>query len=135
MVPVTARSAEVVLKVVSGTLREAGLALGATQWQTVRRVVLPTARPGLATSLILGIARIVGETAPLLIVSGASSFLNRDPFHNPMNSLPLFIFAAVRSGQPLFIQRGYGAAALLLALVLVLFSVTRFLARARQGTR
>ncbi|HET6271060.1 MAG TPA: phosphate ABC transporter permease PstA [Arthrobacter sp.] len=135
MVPVTARSAEVVLKVVSGTLREAGLALGASQWQTVRRVVLPTARPGLATSLILGIARIVGETAPLLIVSGASSFLNRDPFHNPMNSLPLFIFAAVRSGQPLFIQRGYGAAALLLALVLVLFSVTRFLARTRQGTR
>jgi phosphate transport system permease protein len=135
MVPVTARSAEVVLKVVSGTLREAGLALGASQWQTVRRVVLPTARPGLATALILGIARIVGETAPLLIVSGASTFFNHDLFHNPMNSLPLFIFAAVRSGQPLFIQRGYGAAALLLALVLVLFSVTRFLARSRRGTR
>jgi phosphate transport system permease protein len=135
MVPVTARSAEVVLKVVSGSLREAGLALGASQWQTVRRVVLPTARSGLATALILGIARITGETAPLLIVSGASSFFNKDPLHNTMNSLPLFIFAAVRSGEPRFIQRGYGAAAVLLALVLVLFSVTRFLARSRQETR
>jgi phosphate transport system permease protein len=135
MVPVTARSAEVVLKVVSGSLREAGLALGASQWQTVRRVVLPTARSGLATALILGIARITGETAPLLIVSGASSFFNKDPLHNTMNSLPLFIFAAVRSGEPLFIQRGYGAAAVLLALVLVLFSVTRFLARNRQESR
>jgi phosphate transport system permease protein len=135
MVPITARSAEVVLKVVSSSLREAGLALGASQWETVRRVVLPTALPGLATSLILGIARIVGETAPLLIVTGASTFFNHNPLHNPMNSLPLFIFAAVRSGEPLFIQRAYGAAALLLALVLVLFSITRFLARARTGTR
>jgi phosphate transport system permease protein len=135
MVPVTARSAEVVLKVVSGSLREAGLALGASQWQTVRRVVLPTARSGLATALILGIARITGETAPLLIVSGASSFFNKDPLHNTMNSLPLFIFSAVRSGEPLYIQRGYGAAAVLLALVLVLFSVTRFLARNRQESR
>jgi phosphate transport system permease protein len=135
MVPITARSAEVVLKVVSSSLREAGLALGASQWQTVRRVVLPTALPGLATSLILGIARIVGETAPLLIVTGASTFFNHNPLHNPMNSLPLFIFAAVRSGEPLFIQRAYGAAAVLLALVLVLFSITRFLARTRTGTR
>lgn len=134
MVPVTARSAEVVLKVVSSSLREAGLALGASKWKTVRHVVLPTARPGLATALILGIARIAGETAPLLIVSGASTFFNRNPLHNTMNSLPLFIFSAVRSGEPLFIQRGYGAAALLLTLVLLLFTVTRFLARDR-GTR
>ena len=134
MVPVTARSAEVVLKVVSSSLREAGLALGASKWKTVRHVVLPTARPGLATALILGVARIAGETAPLLIVSGASSFFNHNPLHNTMNSLPLFIFSAVRSGEPRFIQRGYGAAALLLALVLALFSITRVLARNR-GTR
>ena len=133
MVPVTARSAEVVLKVVSSSLREAGLALGASQWQTVRRVVLPTARPGLATALILGIARITGETAPLLIVSGASSFFNHNPLNNPMNSLPLFIFSSVRSGEPVYIQRGYGAAAVLLGLVLALFAVTRFLARSRIG--
>jgi phosphate transport system permease protein len=135
MVPITARSAEVVLKVVSGSLREAGLALGASQWQTVRRVVLPTARSGLATALILGIARIAGETAPLVILSGTSVYLNRNPLHYTMNSLPFFIFSAARSGEPLFIQRGYGAAAVLLALVLLLFSVTRFLSRSRQESR
>ena len=68
-------------------------------------------------------------------MTGASTFLNRNPFHNPMTSLPLFIFSAVRSGEPVFIQRAYGAAALLLALVLVLFSITRVLARTRQGSR
>ncbi len=135
MVPIIARSAEVALKVVPNNLREAGMALGATHWQTVRRVVLPTARAGLVTSLILGIARTAGETAPLLIVSGASTFTNTDPFHNPMNSLPLYIFTAVRSGEPLYEQRGYGAAALLLAVVLVLFAVTRLLARRRGALR
>jgi phosphate transport system permease protein len=135
MVPIIARSAEVVLRLVPHGLREASWALGASQWQTVRRVVLPSARAGLATSLILGIARIAGETAPLLIVSGASTFYNTDPLHNPMNSLPLFVFSAVRSGQDLFIARGYGAAALLLALVLVLFTTARFLARDKVRTR
>jgi phosphate transport system permease protein len=135
MIPVIARSAEVVLKIVPQGLRDAGHALGGSQWQTVRRVVLPTARSGLASSLILGVARITGETAPLLIVSGASTFYNRDPFHNPMNSLPLFIFAAVRSGEPRYIARGYGAAALLVALVLGLFALTRFVTRDRMVSR
>jgi len=132
MVPVVARSAEVVLKVVPSGLREAGAALGASHWQTVRRVVLPTARSGLATSLILGIARVAGETAPLLILSGASTFFNKNPFHNPMNSLPLFIFDGVQSGEKLFVARAYGAAALLITVVLVLFALTRFLARDRE---
>ncbi|MBV8960419.1 MAG: phosphate ABC transporter permease PstA [Actinobacteria bacterium] len=135
MTPVVARSAEVVLKLVPDGLREAGLALGASHWRTVRGVVLPTARPGLATSLILGVARIAGETAPLLIVSGASTFFNKNPFHNPMNSLPLFIFASVRSGEPQYIARGYGAAALLVVLVLALFAAARFAARNRQVAR
>jgi phosphate transport system permease protein len=135
MVPIIARAAEVTLRVVPGGLREASLALGASRWQTVWRVVLPTARSGLATTVILGIARIAGETAPLLIVSGSSTFTNVDPFHEPMNSLPLFIFTAVRSGQPLFIARGYGAAALLLIGVLILFVVARFLARDRGTSR
>lgn len=135
MIPVMARSAEVVLKLVSGNLREAGHALGASEWETVRRVVLPTARAGLATSLILGIARIAGETAPLLIVSGESTFFNKNPLHNPMTSLPLFIFQAVRSGNPVNIQRGYGAAAVLITLVLGLFVLTRILSRAPKGAR
>ncbi|MGZ4730356.1 MAG: PstA family ABC transporter permease, partial [Acidimicrobiales bacterium] len=90
MTPIIARAAEVGLRVVPGGLREASLALGAPQWRTVLSVVLPTAKAGLATSLILGIARIAGETAPLLIVSGASTYLNTNPFKDPMNSLPLF---------------------------------------------
>jgi len=131
MVPIIARSAEVALRVVPSGLREASLALGSSRWQTVWRVVLPTARSGLATALILGIARITGETAPLLIVSAANTFTNVNPLHEPMNSLPLYIYSGVRSGQPLFISRAYGAASLLLVLVLVLFIITRLLARKR----
>lgn len=135
MTPIIARSAEVQLRVVPGGLREAGLALGATQWRTVRNVVVPTARAGLATALILGIARAVGETAPVLITSGASTFTNTNPFENPMNSLPLYILFAVRSGQPEYIVRGFGAAAVLLGLVLLLFVITRLLARQRVGRK
>lgn len=135
MLPIIARAADVVLRVVPGGLREAGLALGSTQWRTVWHVVLPTARPGLATALILGIARGIGETSPVLLTSGASSFFNADPTHNPMNSLPLFTYFAVRSGEPHFIARGYGAAAVLLAIVLILFVMARRLARQRGGGR
>lgn len=133
MTPVVARSAEVVLRLVPSGLREASLALGAPRWRTAWSVVVPTAKAGLATSLILGVARVAGETAPLLIVSGASSFMNKNPFVNQMNSLPLFIFTGVKSGQPLFISRAYGAASLLLVVVLTLFMLTRYLARSRPG--
>jgi phosphate transport system permease protein len=133
MLPIIARSADVTLRVVPGGLREAGLALGASQFQTVWRVVLPTARSGLATALILGIARAVGETAPVLITSGASTFFNVNPTTDPMNSLPLFIYTAVRSGENVFITRGFAAAAVLLAIVLVLFIIVRYLARPRVG--
>lgn len=136
MLPVVARSAEVVLRIVPDGLREASLALGAPRWRTVWSVVLPTARSGVATSLILGIARIAGETAPLLIVSGSSTFFNRHPFSGPMNSLPLFTFAAVRSGQQgSALDRAYGAALVLLLLVLLLFVIARFVARDKSGRR
>jgi phosphate transport system permease protein len=135
MLPIIARSADVALRVVPGGLREAGLALGASQWQTVRRVVLPTCRSGLATAVILGMARAIGETAPVLIASGASTFFNTNPFNNPMNSLPLYILTAVRSGEPRFIARGFGAGIVLLALVMILFGVARFLSRSKAVSR
>ena len=135
MLPIIARSADVVLRVMPGGLREASLALGASKWQTVRQVVIPTVRPGLATALILGIARGVGETSPVLLTSGASTFTNTDPFNEPMNSLPLFVFSAVRSGEPEFIARGFGAASVLLMLVLLLFIITRLLARPKVGRK
>lgn len=131
MLPIIARASDVVLRVVPSGLREASLALGASRWRTVWHVVLPTARPGLATALILGVARGIGETSPVLLTSGASTFLVATPFGQQMNSLPLFVFSAVRSGEPLFIQRGFAAAAVLLALVLVLFALARHLARPR----
>ncbi len=134
MVPIIARSAEIQLRLVSSGLREAGFALGSSHWAMVRRVVLPTARSGLATALILAIARAVGETAPVLITSGASTFLNLNPFVGPMNSLPLFTFSAVRSGQTLYIARGFGAATVLLFLVITLFAVMRVLTR-QKGSR
>jgi phosphate transport system permease protein len=133
MLPIIARASDVVLRVVPGTMREAAFALGASRWATVWRVVLPTARPGLATALILAIARGVGETAPVLITSGNASFIHLNPTSGVMNSLPLFIFTSARSGIDLQVQRAFGAAAVLLLLVLVLFITARMLARQRTG--
>jgi phosphate transport system permease protein len=135
MLPIIARSGDVVLRNVPDGLREASFALGSPQWRTVSRVVLPTARAGLATALILGVARGIGETAPVLITSGNSNFMNTNPFRDPMNSLPLYAFFAVRSGQPNLITRGYGAACVLLMMVLILFVFVRLLARRRGGER
>jgi phosphate transport system permease protein len=131
--PILARASYVVLGVVPGGLREASYALGAGRWQTVWRVVLPTARPGLATALILGIARAVGETAPVLLTSGASTFLNTNPLNDPMNSLPLFIYASISSGNPQMEERAYAAAAVLLTLVLTLFVIARLVAGGRKS--
>lgn len=135
MLPIIARASDVVLRVVPGGLREASLALGASRWRTVWTVVLPTARPGLATALILGIARGVGETSPVLLTSGASTFFNVNPVEGVMNSLPLFIFSTVRSGEPIYITRAFAAATVLLALVLALFVAARMIARTNQGNR
>lgn len=135
MLPIIARAADVVLRVVPGGLREASLALGASRWRTVWHVVLPTARPGLATALILGVARGIGETSPVLLTSGAASFLVLDPTDGVMNSLPLFIYSTVRSGEPMYIARAFAAATVLLFLVLALFAVARYLARPRKGSR
>jgi phosphate transport system permease protein len=131
ILPIIARASDVVFRVVPDGLREASLALGASSWQTVWRVVLPTVRPGLATALILGVARGIGETSPVLLTSGASTFFNANPIDQPMNSLPLFTYTAVRSGEPVFIQRGFGAACVLLIVVLILFVIARILARQR----
>ena len=93
---------------------------------------LPTARPGLATALILGVARAVGETAPVLLTSGASTFLNTNPTKDPMNSLPLYIYASITSGNPQMEQRAYAASAVLLTVVLILFVIARLVAGGRK---
>jgi phosphate transport system permease protein len=123
--PIIVRAADVVLRLVPGTLREASLALGASQWRTVWHVVLPTARPGLATAIILGTARVVGETSPVLLTAGFATGMNANPLSGPQVSLPLFTFDSVRSPEPSMIARGFGAGAALMLLVLVLFVLAR----------
>ena len=125
MLPIIIRSADVVLRLVPGNLREASAALGAPQWRTVWFVVLPTARSGLVTSVILGVARGVGETAPVLLTSGVTGTLNLHLTKDPMMSLPLAAFDFVRSPQPALVQRGFATAAVLMLLVLALFVVAR----------
>lgn len=125
MLPIVIRAADVVLRLVPGNLREASYALGASRWRTVWGVVLPTARSGLVTAVILGTARGIGETSPVLLTSGVTAVLTFNPFSGPMISLPLQVFDFVRSPEPTMIARGFGTAAVLLILVLVLFAVAR----------
>lgn len=135
MVPIIARAGEVALRVVPSGLRDASSALGATHWKTVYKVVLPSARAGLATATILSIARGVGEMAIPLVCSGASSFMTFNPVGAPMNSLPLFIYTAYVTHEPVEVTRAFGAASVLLAMVLLLFATARFLVREERSSR
>ncbi|WP_328358123.1 phosphate ABC transporter permease PstA [Streptomyces sp. NBC_00445] len=127
MLPIIIRAADVVIRLVPGTLREASYALGTSRWRTVWHVVLPTSRSGLTTAIILGTARGVGETSPVLLTAGYTAELNANPLHDPMVSLPLAAFELVKSPEPTYIARGFGTAAVLLMLVLVLFVIARVL--------
>jgi phosphate transport system permease protein len=124
--PIICRASDVVLRLMPGGLTEASYALGAGQWRTVRLVTLPTVRSGLATAVILGAARAIGETAPVLLTSVASEYLTTNPF-GKMNSLPLMAYTSVQEPQSVEIARGFGAAALLLMLVVILFAVARWI--------
>jgi len=127
MLPIIIRASDVVLRLVPGNLREASAALGAPAWRTVWHVVLPTARSGLATSVILGTARGIGETSPVLLTAGFTSAMNTNPLSGPMVSLPLAAFEFVRSPQPALVARGFATAAVLMVVVLGLFIVARIL--------
>lgn len=135
MLPIMIRSADVVLRLVPATLKEASIGLGAGQWQTVWRVVLPTSRSGLVTAIILATARGIGETSPVLLTAGYAPDLNLDPTHGPMISLPLAVFEFVKSPEPNMIARGFGAAAVLMTLVLVLFVIARVIGAQTVSTR
>ncbi|MER5555073.1 phosphate ABC transporter permease PstA [Streptomyces sp. NPDC002793] len=127
MLPIIIRAADVVIRLVPGNLREASYALGTSRWRTVWHVVLPTARSGLTTSVILGTARGVGETSPVLLTAGFTAELNADPLSGPQVSLPLATFEFVKSPEPDMIARGFGTAATLMALVLLLFVIARII--------
>jgi phosphate transport system permease protein len=127
MLPIIIRSADVVLRLVPSGLKEASQALGSSRWRTVWHVVLPTARSGLTTAVILGTARGIGETSPVLLTAGLTTFVNLNPFVGPMISLPLATFTFVRSPEQTMISRGFGSAAVLMLMVLILFAVARLI--------
>lgn len=123
--PIICRASDVVLRLMPGGLTEASYALGAGQWRTVRLVTLPTVRSGLATAAILGAARAIGETAPVLLTSVANEYLTFNPLRG-LNSLPLMAYTSVQEPESVEIARGFGAASLLLVLVVVLFTLARW---------
>jgi phosphate transport system permease protein len=122
---IVCRAAYVVLRLVPGGLTEASYALGSGHWRTVWHVTLPTARSGLATAVILGTARAIGETSPVLLTAGATFYFNFNPFSGPMMSLPLAAYTLVQNPEPGYIARGFASAVVLLALVLLLFAAAR----------
>lgn len=131
MIPTVARTAEEVLKLVPGEYREAGLALGATQWKTVALVVIPAAKSGLVTAVILGIARIAGETAPLLFTTGGADDTNLNPFDGNMGTIPFYIWKALIDGSPEAASRAWAGIFILMVAVLALFALARFLSRGK----
>ena len=133
MLPIVIRAADVVLRLVPATLTEASLAVGASQWRTVWHVVLPTARSGLTTAVILGTARGIGETSPVLLTAGFTTTTNANPLDGPQVSLPLAAFSFVKSPEPAMIARGFGTAATLMALVLLLFVIARMVGGRAPG--
>ena len=126
MLPTVTRTSEEVLRLVPDGLREGALALGASEWRTVWSVVLPTARNGLITAVILGVARSVGETAPLLLTSFGASVYNANPFSGPQEALPHFVYEYIHfhpdTGP---YKRAWSAAVVLIFLVLGLFTLAR----------
>jgi phosphate transport system permease protein len=119
------RAGYVVLRLVPGGLTEASYALGSGHARTVWHVTLPTARSGLGTAVILGAARAIGETSPVLLTAGATNYLNFNPVSEPMMSLPLAAYTLVTNPEPNYIARGFGAAAVLMVLVVLLFALVR----------
>jgi phosphate transport system permease protein len=131
-IPTVTRASEEMLRIVPDSLREASLALGAPQWKTVLRVVLPNARSGLVSACILGIARAIGETAPMVLTVLGSSSLNYNVFHANQDDLPLFILKLIRSPNQTQVARAWTGALVLVALVLFLFTLARLLGRGRK---
>ena len=127
MIPTVARTAEEVLNLIPQDLREAGTALGGTQWRTVAMIVLPAAKSGLFTAVILGVARIAGETAPLLLLTGGGDAINFNSFDNPMGSLPFYIWKSFLAGSEEAVTRAWAGLLVLILLILILFVTARIL--------
>lgn len=135
MLPIMIRTAEEVIRVVPGSLREAALALGSPRWRVSLRIVLPTARTGLLTAVILGVALAVGETAPALFTAHGSPRYNFNPFSGPQANLPLQAFQTITSPNNNQVRDGWGGAFILVSMVLSLFIAARLIGSSRSGGR
>jgi phosphate transport system permease protein len=137
MIPVVVRSCEEVLRIVPDELREAAYALGVPQWLTVLRVVLPTATAGIATGVTLAIARVIGETAPLLLVAGVLDSVNHNLFDGRMMTLPVYVFRQYSQGLApdglvtVNYDRAWAAALTLIVIVMLLNLAARLISRSR----
>jgi len=128
MIPVVVRSSEEILKLVPNELREASYALGVPKWATIVRVVLPTSIAGITTGVMLSISRVIGETAPLLIVAGFTTSMNYNPFSERMMSLPVFVynqFASPGTDTQAYVDRAWAGALTLILIVALLNVVAR----------
>ncbi|NGX06055.1 phosphate ABC transporter permease PstA [Mycobacteroides franklinii] len=135
MLPVVVRSTEEMLKLVPDELREASYALGIPKWKTIVKVVVPTALPGIISGILLSVARVIGETAPVLVLVGYARSINFDVFEGNMASLPLLIYTELINPQPAGQMRVWGAALTLIIVVAILMALaavaTRLLTRKR----
>jgi phosphate transport system permease protein len=129
MLPTIVRSAEEMLKLVPDSLREAALALGVPRWRTILSVVLPTASAGIITGVMLAVARVAGETAPLLLTALNFDSINLDPFHGQQAALPTFIFSQASLSAKVALDRAWAGALTLVLLILVLNLIARAVAR------
>ncbi|WTW96505.1 phosphate ABC transporter permease PstA [Streptomycetaceae bacterium NBC_01309] len=128
MLPTVVRAAEEMLKLVPNELREASLALGIPKWRTILKVVLPTALGGIITGIMLAIARVIGETAPLLLLVGTAQSINTNPFDGWQSSIPLFVFEQNHAGNQFSPARAWAGALTLIIIVMVLNLVARLIA-------
>lgn len=120
MLPVVVRSTEEMLRLVPDDLREASYALGVSKWKTIVRIVFPIAMPGIVSGILLAVARVIGETAPVLVLVGYSRSINTDIFHGNMASLPLLIYTELTNPEHAGYLRIWGAALTLIILVAVI---------------
>jgi phosphate transport system permease protein len=129
MLPVVARASEEMLKLVPDELREASYALGVPKWRTVLSVVLPVASAGITTGVVLAVARVTGETAPLLLTAFGFDSVNYNPFSGPQSALPLFVYQQATSAFKVAVDRAWGAALVLILFVVILSVIARLLTR------
>jgi len=127
MLPIVVRSTEEMIKLVPASLREASYALGIARWRTLLRIVLPTASTGITTGVMLAVARVTGETAPLLLTSFGFDSTRANPFSGPEESLPLFVFRQASSAFDTAIDRAWAAALTLIIIVVLLTVAARLL--------